>query len=126
MLDDKQMLFVECFERQAMKKKAFFYDNFNERKIKENDLVLCYKNELDTRFNKKFISRWKGHFVVKEVYSSGYFQLMDVDGTPHKKKVNGYCLKLYLTHNASFSSTLQAPQSATSSKLSDPISGDGT
>ena len=77
------MLSIECFERQAMRRKALFDDNVKERKIKKNDLVLRCKNELDNRFDKKFIPRWKGPFVVKEVYSSGYFQLIDLDGTTH-------------------------------------------
>ena len=89
-----------------MMKKALFDDKVKERKIEKNDLVFLYKNELDTRFDKKFIPRWRGPFVVKEVYSSGYFELMDLDDMPHKQKVNGYHFKLYLTRVASFGLTL--------------------
>ena len=59
LLDNKSMLSIECFEQQAMRKKALFDDKVKERKIKKNDLVLRYKNELDTRFGKKLIPRWK-------------------------------------------------------------------
>ena len=69
LLDNKCTIFVECFEREVVRKKALFDDKVKERNIKKNDLVLRYKNEFDTRFDKKFIPRWKGPFVVKEVYS---------------------------------------------------------
>ena len=87
-----------------MRKRALFDDKVKERKIKKNNLVLGYKNELDTHFQKKFIPKWRGPFAVKEVYSPCYFQLMNLYGTPHKQKVNGYCLKLYLICDTSFGS----------------------
>ena len=53
-----------------MSKKALFHNKVKEKKIERNNLVLCYKIELDTHFDKKFIPKWKGPLVVKEVYSS--------------------------------------------------------
>ncbi|MCO5557604.1 hypothetical protein L7F22_011170 [Adiantum nelumboides] len=99
LLDNKRFLSVETFEQQAMRRKALFDDKVKKKEILKGNLVLRYDNKLDTHFDKKFIPRWEGPFVVKKVYPTGYFQLMNIDGTPHKRKVNGFRLKLYLTRD---------------------------
>ena len=53
LLDNKCTIFFEFFERKAMRKKALCDDKAKKRKIKKSYLVLRYKNELDTHFDKK-------------------------------------------------------------------------
>ena len=96
-LDGKRNLSIECYHRQAIKQKELFDKKLKDKGIKEGSLVLSYNNKLDNRFDAKFISRWEGPFVVLQAFSSGYYQLMDLDGTPHKRKVNGYRMKPYLS-----------------------------
>ncbi|MCO5584498.1 hypothetical protein L7F22_038426 [Adiantum nelumboides] len=123
LLDNKRFLSVETFEQQAMRRKALFDDKVKKKEILKGNLVLRYDNKLDTHFDKKFIPRWEGPFVVKKVYPTGYFQLMDIDGTPHKRKVNGFRLKLYLTRDVFLGSNQQEDQSTT---ISSDSPGDGT
>ncbi|MCO5563101.1 hypothetical protein L7F22_016737 [Adiantum nelumboides] len=123
LLDNKRFLSVETFEQQAMRRKALFDDKVKKKEILKGNLVLRYDNKLDTHFDMKFIPRWEGPFVVKKVYPTGYVQLMDIDGTPHKRKVNGFRLKLYLTRDVFLGSNQQEDQSTTTSSDSP---GDGT
>ncbi|MCO5592621.1 hypothetical protein L7F22_046624 [Adiantum nelumboides] len=110
LLDYKRFLSVETFEQQVMRRKALFDDKVKKKKILKGNLVLWYDNKLDTHFDKKFIPRWEGPFVVKKVFPIGYFQLMDIDGTPHKRKVNGFRLNLYLTRDVFMGSNQQEDQ----------------
>ena len=71
----QQRLSTECYQRQDMKKKALFDEKVKARRIKKHDLVLIYKNELNTYFDKKFLSRWEGPFVMQKVYPIRYFHL---------------------------------------------------
>ncbi|MCO5581353.1 hypothetical protein L7F22_035234 [Adiantum nelumboides] len=123
LLDNKRFLSVDTFEQQAMRRKALFDDKVKKKKILKGNVVLRYDNKLDTHFDKKFIPRWEGPFVVKKLYPTGYFQLMDIDGTPHKRKVNGFRLKLYLTRDVFLGSNQQEDQSTT---ISSNSPGDGT
>ncbi|MCO5574887.1 hypothetical protein L7F22_028681 [Adiantum nelumboides] len=123
LLDNKRFLSVKTFEQQTMRRKALFDDKVKKKEILKGNLVLRYDNKLDTHFDKKFIPRWEGPFVVKKVYTTGYFQLMNIDGTPHKRKVNGFRLKLYLTRDVFLGSNQPEDQSTTTSSDSP---GDGT
>ncbi|MCO5570256.1 hypothetical protein L7F22_023975 [Adiantum nelumboides] len=71
LLDNKRFLSVETFEQQAMRRKALFDDKVKKKEILKGNLVLRYDNKLDTHFDKKFIPRWEGPFVVKKVYPTG-------------------------------------------------------
>jgi hypothetical protein len=43
----------------------------------------------------KFEPKWEGPFVIKEVYSSGAYQIISPDGTYSPSPVNGKFLKPY-------------------------------
>ena len=96
-LDGKQTLSIECYYWQAIKQKEMFDKRLADKGIKAGDLVLRYNNKLDTRFDVKFVPKWEGPFVVLQTFSLGCYQLLDLDGTPHKRKINGYQLKPYLS-----------------------------
>ena len=72
-MDNKCFLFVEYFECYAMKKKAQFDAKVKIKMIKKNNLVLQYMNKLDTCFDKNFMPRCKGPFVVQKVDLMEYF-----------------------------------------------------
>ncbi|RYA69998.1 hypothetical protein DD595_25440 [Enterobacter cloacae complex sp. 4DZ3-17B2] len=59
--------------------------------------MLRYDNRLDNRFDAKFETRWQGPYIVKKAFNSSYYQLMDLNGKEHSRKVNGYRLKPYLS-----------------------------
>ncbi|MCO5563080.1 hypothetical protein L7F22_016716 [Adiantum nelumboides] len=79
------------------KKKAKLNEGIKDKEIKEKSLVLRYNNALDNRFDAKFERRWEGPFIVKKAFTGGYYQLMDLNGKEHPRKVNGYRLKPYLS-----------------------------
>ncbi|MCO5552572.1 hypothetical protein L7F22_006085 [Adiantum nelumboides] len=66
-----------------------------DKGIKEGDMVLRYNSKLDRTFQKKFQIKWQGPFLVLDMFSNGTYQLADLNGTPHKARVNGYRLKKY-------------------------------
>ena len=95
-LDNKRELAIECYRRQAERRKEAFDKEVKDKGISKGGLVLQYNSKLDNRYDAKFLPKWEGPYVVSEFFPSGYYQLMDLDGTLHKKKVNGYRLKPYL------------------------------
>ncbi|MCO5609626.1 hypothetical protein L7F22_063856 [Adiantum nelumboides] len=95
-LEWKQEAAYECYKRKATQVKDKLDKEVKDKGIKEGDLVLRYDNQLDNRFDAKFETRWQGPYIVKKAFNSSYYQLMDLDGKEHPRKVNGYQLKPYL------------------------------
>ncbi|MCO5598503.1 hypothetical protein L7F22_052600 [Adiantum nelumboides] len=87
----------ECYKRKATQVKDKLDKEVKDKGIKKGDLVLRYDNRLDNRFDAKFETRWQGPYIVKKAFNSSYYQLMDLDGKEHPRKVNGYRLKPYLS-----------------------------
>ncbi|MCO5557327.1 hypothetical protein L7F22_010888 [Adiantum nelumboides] len=96
-LECKREVAYECYKRKATQVKDKLDKEVKDKGIKEGDLVLRYDNRLDNRFDAKFETRWQGPYIVKKAFNSSYYQLMDLDGKEHPRKVNGYRLKPYLS-----------------------------
>ncbi|MCO5588689.1 hypothetical protein L7F22_042648 [Adiantum nelumboides] len=96
-LEWKREAAYECYKRKATQVKDKLDKEVKDKGIKEGDLVLRYDNRLDNRFDAKFETRWQGPYIVKKAFNSSYYQLMDLDGKEHPRKVNGYRLKPYLS-----------------------------
>ncbi|MCO5613259.1 hypothetical protein L7F22_067535 [Adiantum nelumboides] len=96
-LEWKREAAYECYKRKATQVKDKLAKEVKDKGIKEGDLVLRYDNRLDNRFDAKFETRWQGPYIVKKAFNSSYYQLMDLDGKEHPRKVNGYRLKPYLS-----------------------------
>ncbi|MCO5547997.1 hypothetical protein L7F22_001453 [Adiantum nelumboides] len=96
-LEWKQEAAYGCYKRKATQVKDKLDKEVKDKGIKEGDLVLRYDNRLDNRFDAKFETRWQGPYIVKKAFNSSYYQLMDLDGKEHPRKVNGYRLKPYLS-----------------------------
>ncbi|MCO5572656.1 hypothetical protein L7F22_026414 [Adiantum nelumboides] len=96
-LEQKREATYHCYERKALQFKDKLNEGLKDKEIKEKSLVLRYNNALDNRFGAKFEHRWEGPFIVKKDFTGGYYQLMDLNGKEHPKKVNGYRLKPYLS-----------------------------
>ncbi|MCO5568246.1 hypothetical protein L7F22_021942 [Adiantum nelumboides] len=95
-LEWKREAAYHCYERMQIKDKL--NEGLKDKEIKEKSLVLRYNNALDNTFDAKFERRWEVPFIVKKAFTSGYYQLMDLNGKEHPRKVNGYRLKPYLSH----------------------------
>ncbi|MCO5610844.1 hypothetical protein L7F22_065086 [Adiantum nelumboides] len=89
-LEWKREAAYECYKRKATQVKDKLDKEVKDKGIKEGDLVLRYDNRLDNRFDAKFETRWQGPYIVKKAFNSSYYQLMDLDGKEHPRKVNGY------------------------------------
>ncbi|MCO5605822.1 hypothetical protein L7F22_060006 [Adiantum nelumboides] len=96
-LEWKREVAYECYKRKATQVKDKLDKEVKDKGIKEGDLVLRYDNRLDNRFDANFETRWQGPYIVKKAFNSSYYQLMDLDGKEHPRKVNGYRLKPYLS-----------------------------
>ncbi|MCO5569519.1 hypothetical protein L7F22_023232 [Adiantum nelumboides] len=96
-LEWKREAAYHCYEKKALQLKDKLNEGIKDKEIKEKSLVLRYNNALDNRFDAKFARRWEGPFIVKKAFTGGYYQLMDLNGKKHLRKVNGYRLKPYLS-----------------------------
>ncbi|KAI5077041.1 hypothetical protein GOP47_0009106 [Adiantum capillus-veneris] len=96
-LEWKREAAYECYKRKATQTKEKLDKKLKDKGINEGDLVLRYENRLDNRFDTKFETRWQGLYIVKKAFNSSYYQLMDLNGKEHSRKVNGYRLKHYLS-----------------------------
>ncbi|MCO5576635.1 hypothetical protein L7F22_030450 [Adiantum nelumboides] len=96
-LEWKRESAYHCYEKKALQLKDKLNEGIKDKEIKEKSLVLRYNNALDNRFDAKFERRWEGPFIVKKAFTGGYYQLMDLNGREHPRKVNGYRLKPYLS-----------------------------
>ncbi|MCO5567827.1 hypothetical protein L7F22_021523 [Adiantum nelumboides] len=96
-LEWKREVAYHCYEKKALQLKDKLNEGIKDKEIKEKSLVLRYNNALDNRFDAKFERRWEGPFIVKKDFTGGYYQLMDLNGKEHPRKVNGYRLKPYLS-----------------------------
>ncbi|MCO5574772.1 hypothetical protein L7F22_028563 [Adiantum nelumboides] len=88
---------IPLLQKKALQLKDKLNEGIKDKEIKEKSLVLRYNNALDNRFDAKFERRWEGPFIVKKAFTGGYYQLMDLNGKEHPRKVNGYRLKPYLS-----------------------------
>ena len=57
-------------------------------------MVFLYDSKFD-KFLGKFIMRWLGPYVIKEITYGGVVQLVKLNGDPFPGKVNGNHLKPY-------------------------------
>ncbi|RYA84997.1 hypothetical protein DD594_25360, partial [Enterobacter cloacae complex sp. 4DZ1-17B1] len=96
-LEWKREAAYECYKRKATQEKEKLDKKLKDKGINEGDFVLRYDNRLDNRFDAKFETRWQGPYIVKKAFNSSYYQLMDLNGKEHSRKVNGYRLKPYLS-----------------------------
>ncbi|MCO5578635.1 hypothetical protein L7F22_032479 [Adiantum nelumboides] len=96
-LEWKREAAYHCYKKKALQLKDKFNERIKDKQIKEKSLVLRYNNALDNRFDAKLERRWEGPFIVKKAFTGGYYQLMDLNGKEHPRKVNGYRLKPYLS-----------------------------
>ncbi|MCO5587917.1 hypothetical protein L7F22_041869 [Adiantum nelumboides] len=96
-LEWKREAAYHCYEKKALQLKDKLNEGIKDKQIKEKSLVLRYNNALDNMVDAKFERRWEGPFIVKKDFIGGYYQLMDLNGKEHPRKVNGYRLKPYLS-----------------------------
>ncbi|MCO5606090.1 hypothetical protein L7F22_060277 [Adiantum nelumboides] len=96
-LEWKREAAYHCYEKKTLQLKDKLNERIKDKEIKEKSLVLRYNNALDNRFDAKFERKWEGPFIVKKTFTGGYYQLMDLNGKEHPRKVNGYRLKPYLS-----------------------------
>ncbi|MCO5611402.1 hypothetical protein L7F22_065655 [Adiantum nelumboides] len=70
-------------------------NGLKDKELKRGMLVLRYDNRFDNRKDKKFLSRWEGPFLIRKKYSTGSYQMQEINGRLHKTRVNGWRLKPY-------------------------------
>ncbi|MCO5593424.1 hypothetical protein L7F22_047438 [Adiantum nelumboides] len=88
-------LALEHYEQVLKTSQAKANAKVKDKGIKKSDMVLRYNSKLDSTFQKKFQIKWQGPFLVLDRFPNGTYQLVDLNGTPHKARVNGYRLKKY-------------------------------
>eukprot|EP00253_Pinus_taeda_P005937 PITA_05937 len=72
------------------------YDqNVNPRSHSEGDLVLVYDQAHEKLGAGKFEPMWHGPYIIKHVLAKVAYELVDYDGIPLGKPINGLYLKKY-------------------------------
>jgi hypothetical protein len=64
-------------------------------KFVRGDLVMMVDSWLMKQHGQKFIPKWKGPFVIHEVYPNDTYNISTPDGVVLKKRYNGTKLKVY-------------------------------
>ncbi|MCO5553109.1 hypothetical protein L7F22_006630 [Adiantum nelumboides] len=86
-LEWKREVAYHCYKRKALQIKDKLNEGLKYKEIKGKSLVLRYNNALDSTFDAKFECIWEGPFIVKKAFTGGYYQLMDLNGKEHPRKV---------------------------------------
>ncbi len=87
--------------RRAIKKaQAKLEKTFKGKQVnfQKGDLVLYFDKALATRYDIKFVNKWKGSYEISHVLDKGTYKLT-IDGNPIKGIVNGNLLKKYYTRD---------------------------
>ncbi|XP_047263737.1 uncharacterized protein LOC124896244 [Capsicum annuum] len=81
-LDEKRLEAQQRLECYKARLARAFYKRVRPRSFQVGDLVLVVRRPiiLNKRIGDKFTSRWDGPYVVKEVYSSVAYKIVDQDG----------------------------------------------
>ena len=82
---------LECY--QARLSKAF-NKKVKPQSFQVGDLVLAVRRPINTthRMGNKFLSKWDGPYVVREVYTNGAYKIVDQDGV-NVEPIDGNFLK---------------------------------
>ena len=75
--------------------KAQYKKSIQPRVFNEGDLVLTYDQRHDKLGKGKFESMWFDPFIVSKVLEKGASKLLENDGIPFKKPLNGLYLRRY-------------------------------
>jgi hypothetical protein len=88
---------IALWNNEVIQNKRKAYRDKQEKLIKftREDLVMLVDSWLMKQHGQKFIPKWKGPFVIHEVYSNNTYKLSTPDGNILKKRYNGSKLKSY-------------------------------
>ena len=90
-LDAQQRL--ECYQARLTR---VFNKKVRPRSFQVGDLVLSVRRPINMSnlIGNKFVSKWDGPYVVREVYTNGSYKIVDQDGVK-VGPINGKFLKRY-------------------------------
>ena len=91
---DRDLAF-DHYARVQMKRHEAENEKMKEKGMEEGSLVLRYNSKLDSTFHTAFQTKWEGPYKVEKKFKNGSYQLTDLDGKRHKRRVNGIRLKKY-------------------------------
>eukprot|EP00253_Pinus_taeda_P010392 PITA_10392 len=94
-LDETHRLASLAIEAQKKRVKTHFDNTVNPRSFIEGDLVLLYNQANDKLGAGKFEPMWHWPYIVKIFLQKGSYELIDYEGNPLDKPLNGLYLKKY-------------------------------
>ena len=88
--------FIAGFQQQVQKarEKAWHDRHIKKKHFQNGDLVLLYDSKF-MKFPGKFLTHWKGQYIVQKVTDGGAVQLAKLNGEIFPSMVNGSRLKKY-------------------------------
>jgi hypothetical protein len=93
--EEKRLRALQNLEAYQARMTQAFDKRLKRRSFKEGNLVLAVVRPINIthRMQAKFEPKWKGHFVVKDVYSSGAYRIISPDGDYYPPPINRKFLK---------------------------------
>ena len=92
---DRELAF-EHYERLHQRRQEKENEKVKDKDIKKGDLVLKYESKLNSTFHTIFQTKWEGPYKVEQKFSNETYQLQNLDGRSHKRRVNRIKLKKYV------------------------------
>jgi hypothetical protein len=95
--EEKQLRALQNLEAYQARMTRSFDKRLKRRSFKEGDLVLAVVRPMNIthHLQAKFEPKWEGPFIVKDVYSSGAYRIISLDGEYYLPPINGKFLKRY-------------------------------
>jgi hypothetical protein len=95
--EEKRLHALQNLEAYQARMTRAFDKRLKRRSFKEGNLVLAVVRPMNIThcMQAKFEPKWEGPFVVKDVYSSGAYQIISPDGEYYPPPINGKFLKRY-------------------------------
>ncbi|XP_027154861.1 uncharacterized protein LOC113754810 [Coffea eugenioides] len=96
-LDEKKLEAQQNLECYHARLSRVFYKKVRSRSFQIGDMVLAVRKliVMTHRTKDKFVSKWDGPYVVREIYTNGAYKLVDKDDVK-VGPINGKFMKLYM------------------------------
>lgn len=96
-LEETRLRALQNLEAYQARMSRAFDKRVKRRSFKEGDLILAVIRPMNIthKMQSKFEPKWEGPYIVKDVYSSGAYRIISLDGEYCPPPVNGKILKRY-------------------------------
>jgi hypothetical protein len=92
-LTDARKKALENRKKAGDRQKKYYDKKITETKYRIGQYVLYWRTDLEQTHGNKFKDKYRGPYIIHEVYDNGTYKIRETDGRILKKPVNGDKLK---------------------------------